>query len=218
MPRGIGQPLAPPPSDIAEVLATSSPLDSTTPFDASTDVAFAGFDKWTSPEARKANANRITHTQSARVTVYNYLGDDREIGIEDLEQVLASGLPSDKRLHLRCPRCIALPNGGLHTTSGPNSCPGKAQAKFMVCPICASRGFNKRVYEADEAALTPAEDMAEDPNYEAYALPDVASRREVLQGRLELHMASFHASDAQALYGIRRETSGNGWRIVRGRD
>ncbi len=212
MPR-LGQPLPPPPSDLAEVLATSAPLDSTVPFDPAMESEFTGRAGGTG-----VRPTTVSHTQSSKIPLYNYLGEDRLVAIADLEQVIDPKLPADQRLHIRCPKCVTLPNGGLHEFSGPNACPGKERSKFMVCPICASRGVTKRVYESDDGAVIAIAATEEsDPDYEAYALPSPATRREVLQEKLELHMTSFHAS-AQAQYGIRREPSGNGWRIVRSRD
>ncbi len=211
MPR-LGQPLAPAVSDLIEVLATAAPLDSTVPFDPKSEAGYASGASLTGD----VRPTSVSHTAAASITVYNYLGEDRVIAIADLEVVLNPALAFDRRLHLRCPKCVALPNGGLHLTAGPNSCPGREQIKFMVCPICASRGFAKRVYESDDGSTVQPVTAETDENYEAYELPNPAGRKAVLQGKLELHMVSFHASDAQALYGIRREPSGNGWRIVKG--
>ncbi len=212
MPR-LGQPLAPAASDLIEVLATAAPLDSTVPFDPKSEAGYSSGNALTGD----VRPTRVQHHAAAAITVYNYLGEDRVVAVADLETVLNPSLAFDRRLHLRCPKCVTLPNGGLHETAGPNSCPGREPVKFMVCPICASRGFNKRVYESDDGSAVlpvPSADEA-DANFESYELPNPAGRKAILQGKLELHMASFHASDAQALYGIRREPSGNGWRIVK---
>lgn len=212
--RKVGEPLAPAPSDLAEVLATERPLDSTVPFDPKMEAGFNSGEALTGD----VRPTTVKATESQFITLYDFKGNDRKVKLDTLEQVMDLSKPADKRLHLRCPKCIDLPNGGLHPFSGPNACPGKPKQKFMVCPVCASNGVSKRVYETDEiiGAGNDVED-SEDPEFEAYTLPDAASRREILQGLLELHMTTFHPASAQAMYGLRREPSGNGWRVVRSR-
>ncbi len=216
MPR-VGEKLAPPPSDVQEILATGgAPQDSVKPFDESLEAEYAGtLDKWTSPEARKAKANRVTHSHTNRIGLYDYLGNSRDIDVEDLLLVTSPDLEPNLRLYARCPVCSHLPNAGQHEFSGPNTCPGKPAQKFMVCPICAARGFNKKVYE-DGTIVALDGTITDDPNYEPAELPDQADRKEMLQTKLYEHMTAFHSAETQQLYNVRRESNGNGWRIVRG--
>ncbi len=212
MPR-VGQALPASPHDILEVMSNGAPLESTVAFDPKSEAGYASGQPMTGDVRRTT----VLHQSARFIPVYNFRGEDRDVAIEDVEAVINPSLPTDRRLHLRCPLCISLPNGGLHPFKGVNGCPGKPQQKFMICPICVSKsGLQKRVYEEAVDAGLSDEPTDADPNFETYDLPDAATRKQILQGRLDLHMTSFHASDAQAIYGLRREVSGNGWRVVKG--
>lgn len=209
----LGAPLAPPPSDVDEVLARGQAISELEAL----DTNFSGdAGDWTSQEARAARKNTVSHTSSPRITLYGLQGDDRTVNIEDLQSLVDPALEPAQRLYVRCPRCVHMANRGQHPFSGPNGCPARAAQKFMTCPICAMYGRNKRVYEGDALMANTDPAIEDDPNYEAPDLPDASTRREMLQNRLHLHMASFHAAEAESLYRIRREPNGNSFRIVRG--
>jgi len=216
MPK-VGQPLAPPDylTDLIEVQTTSAPLDSTVPFDPSIEANFGGF---TGKQADgSGRATTIQHQATATIPVYNYMGEDRQVAVGDLEIVLDRNLAAPRRLYLRCPRCVSLPNGGIHATFGPNSCPGTAVQKYMTCPICASRGISKRVYESVSLPDNVVADL-DDPNYVEADLPSESNHKDRLRELLGSHMTAFHATEAQQLYGVRREINGTGFRNVWGRE
>jgi len=218
MPR-VGEKLAPPPSDIQEIVTNiGAPQDSVKPFDESLDAEYAGtFDKWTSPEARKAKANRVTHTHTDRIGLYDALGNSREIDAEDLFIVTDTAIEPRLRLYARCPLCTTLSNRGQHEFSGPNSCPARPAQRFMVCPICASAGFNKKVYESAAPVGLDA-DLTDDPNFVAATLPGASTPEERLRENLGQHMTAFHPAESQSLYGVRRESNDRGFRVIWGRD
>lgn len=213
MPR-VGQLLPPAPSDIQEVLATSAPLDSTVPFDPKSEAGY------TSGNQMTGDVRRTTVMQTNKrpvVTVYNYLGADRVVSVDDLLTVLDAGLAPDRRLHLRCPLCVHLPNRGNHEFSGPNSCPGKPQQQFMTCPICKSRGISKRVYDEGIGTVDALPDDSDDENFIEADLPNASTPKERLRTRLGEHMTAFHSTEAQQLYDVRREVNGYGFRVIWGR-
>lgn len=210
MPPRVGLPLAPPPSDLEEVLATAAPLDSSVPFDPAMES------EWTAKDG--ARRTRTSRTSTPKVTVYDYQGDDRQVTIEDLVSITDESLQPDRRMYLRCPKCVTRPNGGLHEFSGPNACPAKAQQKFMTCPVCASYGRDKRVYEVEPLKATVDAANNDDPNYVEADLPDPTGGREQLQDKLYQHMTAFHSAETEQMYGVRREVNGNSFRIVRTRN
>lgn len=212
MPR-VGQPLAPAPSDIAEVLATSAPLDSTVAFDPSMEAGYTSGNQMTG-DVRPTSVQLI---QKSKITLYNYLGADRSVTVEGLGDLINMELPADRRLHLRCPLCVHLPNGGLHAFSGPNACPGKPQQQFMACPICKSRGISKRVYDEGIGIVEALADDSDDENFIEADLPNMSTAKDRLRTRLAEHMTAFHSTEAQQLYDVRREVNGNGFRIIWGR-
>lgn len=208
----IGQPLAPPPSDLDEILTTAAPLDSTIPFDPSMESAFTG--RAADPRGRPST---IQHLSTATVTLYDIQGEDRSVTIEDLALLVSTDIEPHNRLYTRCPKCRSQPNGGIHPFAGPNGCPKRASQKFMTCPICASYGRSKRVYAGEPARANAEPGIEDDPNYVAPELPNASSETEQLQDKLYQHMTAFHSAETQQQYGIRREPNGNSFRIVRGR-
>lgn len=211
----VGAALAPPPSDIDEVAVLGAPFNEQRPLDESLGPAYAGgFDKWTSPEARTARANRVSHTATPLITLYNVLGEDRSVSHADLALLTDPTLAPRDRLYVRCPRCEGLPNRGLHPHAGPNGCPAKPSVPWMACPICQRHGLAKRVYAEAPLEAPVTTDGESDPNEVAPDLPSAATTRAQLQDRLYQHMTAFHASETQSLYRVRREPNGHGFRIV----
>ncbi len=214
MPPRVGQPLAPAPRDIAdliEVQTTNGPLDSTVPFDPAMESGYTG------AKTEGGRATTVQHHATATIPVYNYLGEDRQVAVTDLEQVLDHSLAPDRRLYLRCPRCVSFPNGGLHPFSGPNSCPASPTQRYMTCRICASRGIDKRVYES--AALPETiSGTSDDVNFVTDDMPDASDYKARLRELLASHMTAFHPDESQKLFGLYRVESGRGWRNVWGRD
>ena len=203
--------LAPPPSELEEMMAVEERSISHENLAAGEGVE-SGFvtlaSTMTSPEAIKAGKNFVNHVGPPTRTLYDLRGESRQVQHTDVPMLVDRTLPGDQRLYLRCPVCqgtrdeeTGAVRNGIHADDGPNACPARPLRMWMPCPICATHGREKRIYE-DLPAQEAVAAHADEPGYVRPALPTVATREERLQARLEEHMVAFHAGEARQMYGL----------------
>jgi hypothetical protein len=203
-----GAPLAPAPTDLEQMMAVEAPVDEVLPIEQGVDDQFAGtMSRFTSTEAIKAGANRIGHVHSPMRTLYDHIGNDREVTHGDVPMLVDQSLPEASRLYIRCPLCVSMPNRGFHKNKGPNGCPGRPARKWMQCPICAVHGRKTIIWEGHAPSLTTPESQ-QDANFVQPHFASAQDRDQQLQNKLENHMTAFHEGESADKYGLRRRIRG----------
>ncbi len=166
---------------------------------------------WTTPEATKKGKNFVQVNRAMGghyATVYDRLGNDYRMLKEDVAAALAP-LEDDeahRRRYLRCPRCVRLPNHGIHKQAGPNGCPAREKRLMTYCDICASNGNTTIFYEDHDdgnALAAPPIDIT-DPLFRPPARPNAKSREQALQMKLDDHIRFFHPTAARQR-GLRKD-------------
>jgi hypothetical protein len=213
-----GQPLAPPPDELFAVMTNAEVLEDLKPL-ASLNLEMDSFERGqalgmvSNDNDVRSRERGVSHKRGPLQTLYSINGDSRSITINDVPMLIDPSIPSATRLYLRCPICIHMPNNGLHRFSGPNACPGKPKKLWSACPICRNHGHEHRVFE-DEAFDSKPRDLETDENYVAPRMPNHVEREDRLRMKLELHMVTFHAGEANQLFGLRRRSINGGQAFV----
>ena len=137
---------------------------------------------------KQQRASSVEHTHSPLVSVYDPLGNVRQVPAMNLNMVLDNGLD------VECPLC-----GSTHTDDGPNQCPAREALLQARCPIC------RRIIPEERAATDqPDADGEDDDGLVKLPIPDQATREQQLLGRVQLHATTYHPSEAFSRYGWRK--------------
>src|SRR6266851_5603281 len=140
MPRKqFGAPLPVADSDVEELLSgaevetTSGPPETSQGQNAFSD--FHGGPVYDADSTQRGH-NRVTRSRLSMRTLYDEHGRARMVPVTDVLALIDRDLPetgtaAGGRLYVRCPRCLSLPNHGVHAVDSPNGCPAITRLKYM---------------------------------------------------------------------------------------
>lgn len=172
--------------------------------------ALGGVNDWSSPEAIAKGKNFVRHERrfGGRWSwVYDVHGNDHHVLQEDVAALCfdrdlakCDGQGAGMALrYMRCPKCVRLPNRGVHAKHGPNGCPAREPRLVTYCDICKASGHVRLIYE-DHDPQDSGVDLGieeSDPLLRHPAVPTEQNRENALQQKLNDHIRAFHITIAR---------------------